>query len=170
MPLAKSKVLSGLFFMMLLFSSPVHSANTPAEDFRPCTQSDLVGTWQLVGLQSATPIDTKTNPYFFRNQRFVFQEDGKVRHVTSTEPITEEWFQTMLLAPATSTFSVDQEGVLTIQKQSAPSEHCLCTYNLTDVRSPEGSPIFAVGDVLLTTKANDKIMLQRSLRKIPGQK
>ncbi len=161
----KSILLSVLFLSVVFFSNIAHADNKPSKDFRPCTQSDLIGTWDVISLQSPTPID-KNNPYFFRYQRFVFQKDGKVRHMTTTEPITEDWFQMMLLAPATSTFRVDQEGVMTIQKKAAPSEHALCTYNLLDVRSPDNQPVFMNGDILLTTKIDGKIVLQRNLRKV----
>jgi len=133
---------------------------------RACANQDLVGSWNMEAMVIAPSerVDPG-NAWFFEHQRFVFYENGRVKHLTSNKPLQAADLAALRAKPATATWSLDERGWLTIQKQDVPqSERALCTYSLVgDATSDPRTP--RPGDVILTYTRGGKPAVQKLLRK-----
>jgi hypothetical protein len=134
---------------------------------RACAKADLVGSWDMVRIAtppaSSVALDAR-DPSYYPHQRFVFQEDGRVRHLTSTVPLAASSQPTALAIPSTTTWSLDDQGFLTLRQSAAPApEPVLCGYLIQ--ADPRSAGPVRTGDVLLTYYKNRKPILFRHLRK-----
>ena len=159
----KGEVVVLVTAMALLYTSPgrLLCAENTSEPVRPCSQSDLIGSWEMVGLKTSIAVD-EDDPFFFKYQRFEFREDGHIRHMTSNKPFTDVAEGIMEAGPALVTFAIDEPGVLVIRNPSFPRPvYSLCGYILSKM-IPSDQP----GDILLTDYGKDgKLAFQRHLRK-----
>ena len=157
-----------------LLPAPAHravAADDPSDALRPCRRADLIGVWAMIRLGRVSsarvdPSDPILSPY----QRFAFRSDGGLRHLGAAIAVGPEEQQAILTAPATTTWSVDQNGRLLAREAGAAApEIDACQVVLTKVSDPR-SPIPGLpGDVLLTHYGHDgKPVARRLLRKMSG--
>lgn len=107
-------------------------------------------------LQTAAPYD----PFYFSYQRLVFDEDNKVRLLTSNKSLSDAESAALLQSmPRQRSFEISNDGILTISSLEGV-EKSLCTY-LIQTTSP-----LAPGDILLTNAQNNQIVLGRQFRKL----
>src|SRR5438093_13307322 len=85
---------------------------------RPCTTTDLVGTWEVIriGVVPSTRVD-RTDPHFYRYQRYVFSANATMRHLTSKTRITPALHRALLSRATPTTWSVDGTGRLVVERQ-----------------------------------------------------
>lgn len=146
---------------VVLTALSIRAASAQPPVARPCATSDLPGTWDVVRISAAFPIDEK-NPYYYPHQRYVFEASGGVRHVTSTQQFSRAEFAAMIRIPATSTWSLEDRGRLMITRPGESPEPSLCTFGLGAVED------LKVGDVVLTYfDRSGKPVLKRVLRRLP---
>ena len=143
----------------------------PRDALRPCTRADLIGTWAMIRLGTAPSVRVDaTDPDFYPYQRFAFSADRRMRHLTATVPVGPAEQRTILSAPATMTWSVDDRGRLLTRKNGATApEIDACQILLAKISDPR-SPVPAFpGDLLLTHYGADgKPIARRLLRKMSG--
>ena len=141
------------------------------EALRPCTRADLIGTWAMIRLGTApsAQIDA-TDPYFYPYQRYAFSADRRLRHLTAPAPVGPEEQRTILSAPATITWTVDDRGRLLTRKNGAAApEVDTCQILLAKVSDPRSPVPGLPGDLLLTHYGEDgKPIARRLLRKMSG--
>jgi hypothetical protein len=125
---------------------------------RVCASADLPGTWDVVDMSAAFPMD-RTDAYYYPHQRFVFEAGGAARHVTSTKPFTPTEWRVLISGPAMSTWSVDDRGRLFFTRPSG-QEGAICTFGLQPVQN------LRAGDVVLTYFDRGQPVLKRILRKV----
>jgi hypothetical protein len=153
----------------LLLALPGTAAGV--QDYRACTRTDLVGTWNVVRLEpgTRTTIDP-ADPYFFPYQWYVFYGNGGMRHITSTTEITPSDYRTYTRAPVTTTWRLDDRGGLTLGKTAiGQSEWSLCTVILAPPREGRAAGLIRSGDVLLTYFHGNQIAMARHLRRVRAQ-
>ncbi len=162
---------------VLLLAVSVQAANSPkaAHVSRPCLASDLTGTWLMKSITGTIKIDKK-DPFLWSNQVFVFEADGHVKELASDKAIVPSAIQKLESAPATSSFTLNPKGILSITKiERSTPEKCAClfmTQNVPEALSakvPDArrSQLPAKGDVMLSYLGKDgKPVLTKSLKKI----
>jgi hypothetical protein len=138
---------------------------------RPCTTADLVGTWQVIrlGVAPSARVDRR-DPYFYQHQRYVFSANATMRHLTSTSPITPAAHRALLARATPTTWALDAEGRLVMQRDGEVRvETATCevlTRNVIDPRT--GMPSWP-GDVLFTHRdRGDTPVVRRQLRRLTG--
>jgi hypothetical protein len=145
------------------------AVDDPRDALRPCTRADLIGTWAMIRLGTAPSVKVDaSDPYFYPYQRYAVTADRSMRHLTATVPVGPEEQRTILSAPATITWSVDDSGRLLTRKNGAAApEVDVCHILLTKISDSRSSfPGFA-GDMLLTHYGQDgKPVARRLLRKM----
>jgi len=147
------------------------AVDDPREALRPCTRADLIGTWAMIRLGTASSVRVDaTDPYFYPYQRYAFSADRRMRHLTATVPVGPEEQRTILSAPATITWSVDDRGRLLTRKNGAAApEVDACQILLAKVSDPRSPVPGLPGDLLLTHYGEDgKPIARRLLRKMSG--
>ncbi|PYN90732.1 MAG: hypothetical protein DMD87_00875 [Candidatus Rokuibacteriota bacterium] len=150
---------------------PALAFDDPRDALRPCTRADLIGTWAMIRLGTAPSVRVDaTDPYFYPYQRYAFSADRRMRHLTAQAPVGPEEQRTILSAPATITWSVDDRGrLLTRKTGAAASEVDACQILLAKISDPRSSVPGLPGDVLLTHYGEDgKPVARRLLRKMSG--
>ncbi|PYN35548.1 MAG: hypothetical protein DME01_11470 [Candidatus Rokuibacteriota bacterium] len=143
----------------------------PREALRSCTRTDLIGTWAMIRLGTAPSVRVDaTDPYFYPYQRYAFSADRRMRHLTATVPVGPEEQRTILSAPATMTWSVDDGGRLLTRKIGAAApEVDACQILLAKVSDPRSPVPGLPGDLVLTHYGEDgKPIARRLLRKMSG--
>ncbi len=121
-----------LLLCMLLCSNAV-LADSPA--YKPCTQKDVVGTWNMLSQVSKTSINPK-DAFYYPFQRYVFTEDGVLKHLTSTKIITDQQKALQAKSPVSSTYLLNPKGLMLVsRKDSNKKQVLLCTMIL---ESPSG--------------------------------
>ena len=165
-------VLAGSF--SLWPSGRAAAVDDPRDALRPCTRVDLIGTWAMIRLGTAPSVKVDADdPYFYPYQRYAFTADRRMRHLTATVPVGPEEQRTILTAPATITWSVDDRGRLLTRKNGAAApEVDTCQFLLTKISDPRSSFPGFPGDLLLTHYSEDgKPVARRLLRKMsePGE-
>lgn len=166
--------LAGWTLCLALLPASADAAQTPKTS-RPCLVSDLVGTWELKGINSKITLNPK-DPFGWPYQRFVFTERGGVKEVVSSSPIGREALAKLANSLVTSKFSLDERGILSITKLELPyPERCLCSYATEDIppellmKVPKNKQATMPhkGDLVLTylSKAGEPIVA-KTLRKI----
>ncbi len=143
----------------------------PRDALRPCMRADLIGTWAMIRLGTAPSVRVDaTDPYFYPYQRFAFSADRRMRHLTATAPVGPEEQRTILSAPATMTWSVDDRGRLLTRKNGATApEVDACQILLAKISDPRSPVPGFPGDLLLTHYGADgKPIARRLLRKMFG--
>ncbi len=143
----------------------------PRDALRPCTRGDLIGTWAMIrqGTAPSVRVDA-TDPDFYPYQRYAFSADRSMRRLTATVPVGLEEQRTILSAPATTTWSIDERGRLLTRKNGAAApEVDACQILLAKISDPRSSVPGLAGDVLLTHYGEDgKPVARRLLRKMAG--
>jgi hypothetical protein len=147
------------------------AADDVSEALRPCTRADLLGTWAMIRLGTAPSVRAdRADPYFYPYQRYAFHADASMRHLTAPRPVRPEKQRTILSAPTTVTWAVDDQGRLLTRKDSAAAPEVEgCQILLAKVNDPR-SPIPGLpGDLLLTHYGEDGMPIaRRLLRKMAG--
>ena len=136
------------------------------EPGRACAAADLVGTWDMQGMSvdKSETVDP-ANTWYFKYQRFVFGQDGTVKHLASSKPLPASDLKALGAMPATSKWKVDQRGYLSIQPPgSAKPQDSLCSFLLRDMPGPTAP---RRGDVLLSYMRDSRPYVQKLLRKTP---
>ena len=144
---------------------------------RPCTMSDLIGTWEMKNINAKIKIDPKDSfgwPY----QRFAFDKKGDAKEMTSTTPIESNSavIKRFNNAVSLSKFTVNERGILSISKIESPNpEICMCSYATKDVppeileKIPDSKRVQIPhkGDIVLTyLNPKGQPVLMKSFRKI----
>jgi hypothetical protein len=147
------------------------AVDDPREALRPCTRGDLIGTWAMIRLGTAPSAKVDADdPSFYPYQRYAFTADQRLRHLTAPAPVGPEEQRTILSAPATITWSVDDRGrLLTRQNGAAAPEVDTCHILRAKISDPRSSFPGLPGDLLLTHYGEDgKPVARRLLRKMSG--
>ena len=138
---------------------------------RPCTTTDLVGTWEVIrlGVVPSTRVD-RTDPHFYRYQRYVFSANATMRHLTSKTRITPALHRALLSRATPTTWSVDGNGRLVTEREGAADpEVATCEVLTRPVIDPRGGVASPPGDVLLThADGADRPVMRRQLRRLGG--
>ena len=154
----------GLAVTIALATGAPAGAQPRDEPGRACTAGDLVGTWDMQGMSVAKSekVDA-ADTWFFPHQRFVFTQDGSVKHLSSSKPLPAADAKAIAAMPATSTWSLDPRGYLTVHgpKGSKPQES-LCSFLVRDMPGPTAPKR---GDVLLSYMRGTQPIVQKLLRK-----
>lgn len=151
--------------------APAVAADDARDVLRPCTRRDLIGTWAMIRLGTAPSVHVdETDPSFYPYQRYAFSADRGLRHLTATARVGPEEQKTILSAPATITWTVDDNGRLLTRRQGAAApEVDACQILLAKVSDPRSSVPGLPGDLLLTHYGeNGKPVARRLLRKMAG--
>jgi hypothetical protein len=138
---------------------------------RPCRRADLIGTWAMIRLGTPPSVRVdEADPDFYPYQRYAFSADRSMRHLTALAPVGPEEQRTILSAPATITWTVDDKGRLLTRKRGAAAvEIDACQILLAKVSDPRSSVPALPGDLLLTHYGEDgKPIARRLLRKMAG--
>ncbi|MSR77490.1 MAG: hypothetical protein EXS63_04615 [Candidatus Omnitrophica bacterium] len=139
--------LSGVFLTFLISASP--QGFTKDEPYRICANGDMMGSWTMANQIIHIPVKDE-DPFYFRYQRYLFEEDKTMKHLTSNQPITAKQRAYQNAAPANRTYDVASDGTLTLKrKNSASVETMLCTY-ITDNQPDAPAIAPQKGDILLT--------------------
>ena len=147
----------------LLATVPV-TAQPRDEPGRVCAKADLVGTWDMQGMsidksETIDPADT----WYFKFQRFIFADDGTVKHLASTKPPQASDLKTLASLPAISKWKVDERGYLSVQPPGkAKPQESLCALLIRDMPGPTAP---RRGDVLLSYMRDGRPYVQKLLRK-----
>ena len=152
-------------------SDRADAVDDPREALRPCTRADLIGTWAMIRLGTAPSVRLDaSDPYFYPYQRYTFSADRRMRHLTAPVPVGPEEQRTILSAPATLTWTVDDRGRLLTRKIGAAApEVDACQILLAKVNDPRSPVPGLPGDLLLTHYGEDgKPIARRLLRKMSG--
>jgi len=147
----------------------VGSAQDASEALRPCLRGDLIGTWAVIRFGTAPSVRVDpADPYFHPHQRYVFDADASMRHLTSTRPVTREDHRAMLAAPSTTTWAVDDRGRLITQKKDASERDVdVCQVLVAKVVDPRSQIPALPGDLLLTHYDDNAMpVARRLLRKL----
>jgi hypothetical protein len=156
-------IMQALALTALLATVPV-TAQPREEPGRACTRTDLVGTWDMQGMSvdRSETIDP-ANTWYFKVQRFMFGEDGTVRHLASNKPLQASDLKALASVPATSRWRVDERGYLSIQPPgNAKSPEALCALLTGDMPGPTAP---RRGDILLSYMRDGRPYVQKLLRK-----
>jgi len=154
----------------LLASQATAQARRPdvATAFRPCARGDLVGVWQVLrlGVVPAFTVD-KADPAYLTHQRYVFDANANLYHLTSTKTITPDEQRALFAVTTPVTWAVDEEGRLLTQRAGEPRlDNSTCQVILVETRDPKSDIHPGPGDVLLTLFADGKPVVRRLLRRI----
>ena len=158
------------FFSSFLFTTILgilpNQGWASGEPYRSCSNEDVIGAWTMPHQMINSKIDT-SDPFYFRYQRYVFEEDKTMKHLTSNQPITDKERELQSKAPANRTYDVSNDGTLIIKKKnSSDVEMMVCTYITGD---QPNAPVTAAhkGDIVLTfiVKPNEPPVLMRLLRR-----
>ena len=138
---------------------------------RPCTTAELVGTWEVIrfGTAPSARVD-RSDPYFYRHQRYVFSANGTMRHLTSKTRITPALHRALLSRATPTTWSVDGNGRLVMEREGAAEpEVATCEVLTRPVIDPRSGVASPPGDVLLTHGGGaDRPAMRRQLRRLGG--
>ena len=110
-------------------------AQTQEKGGRPCLASDLIGTWQLKGINSKS-INNSKDTFFWPYQRITFTNRGGMKEMVAQEPFekTPGLLKKFDNTATTTQYQLDARGVMLIKKFEAPMpEKCLCVYTQKDV-------------------------------------
>ena len=156
---------------LALVASPA-AAIDPREFTRPCKRHDLIGVWRVMrfGFAQGAGVD-RTDPAYLPHQRYVFHSNATMAYVTQEVPFTAEEQRGLLKVPAPTTWAMESEGRLVLQRDGvAAVEKADCKVMLEAVTDPKGSqPRAQRGDLLLTEETSDRQpVTRRLLRKIRG--
>jgi hypothetical protein len=136
--------------------------------FRTCARADLIGAWQVLrmGVAPTYPVD-KTDPAFSTHQRYVFDANANLYHLTSTRAITPDEQRALLAATPPVTWAVDAEGRLLTQRPGQPRlDTSTCQVVLVETRDPRSDIPPAPGDVVLTLLSDGQPVVRRLLRRV----
>jgi hypothetical protein len=135
---------------------------------RPCRADDLPGVWEVVRLRvsSSWRVD-RSQPYYFQFQRYVFNSDGRARHLTATMPIGATQHDVMVRSPLTLRWTVDERGWLTLDKEEGPPEVSQCQVVERQIVDSRKRVTAIPGEILLTYYSNKAPVIRRQLRKHP---
>lgn len=140
-----------------------------AQNYRACQAEDLAGEWLMAAQASPAPPPSQ-NAFYYPYQRYVFTPSGEMKHLTSTQPISEEQREIQTMTPAVSTYQINPGGTLTIRrKDSSQTQVVLCTAITDPPQDPvEKNP--RRGDLLLSyfQKKDSPPVVQRLLRRDPA--
>ena len=154
------------FFLTLVMSTFQNQVLAENEPYRPCAQEDVLGTWIMAHQIINAKVDTH-DPFYFKYQRYVFEEDKTMKHLTSNQPLTQKERDLEENTPAHRTYSVAADGSMILKKQnSSDVETMTCSY-ITDEKP--NTPVITPhkGDILLTffVKQDQPPVLFRLLRR-----
>jgi hypothetical protein len=145
------------------------AAQEAAEALQPCRRADVLGLWEVVrlGLPRGSPVD-RTDPAYHPFQRYVFHANATMLHVTSLKQFTAAQQRALLTAPAPTTWAIDVDGRLLLQRQGATRlEASACRVLVKEVTDPRSSAPAYPGDLLLTDyDENDRPAARRLLRRL----
>lgn len=160
----------GRFFLLalLLFLSLIaYAIPLQAAPYRSCTREDLPGTWEMAAQIINTPVKPE-DAFYFPYQRYVFSNEGGVKHMTSQEVFTGEHRKMQDAAPAVTTYQLNDKGTLIFKRErSERLEALVCTY-VTETKDEKNAKLPKQGDVLLTYFSETNTtepLLERLLRK-----
>ena len=145
------------------------AADDLSDALRPCRRADVIGVWAMVRLGTATSAHVdRADPAFYPYQRFAFRSDASLRHLAAAAPVGPEEERTLLSAPTTVTWSLDDQGRLLTRKDATTApEIDACQVLLAKVSDPRSPVPGFPGDLLLTHYGEDgKPIARRLLRKI----
>ncbi len=138
---------------------------------RPCTQADLIGTWEVVrfGTVPSLHVD-RSEPVFFPYQRYVFGTNATVRHLASQTKITRDAHKALLATAVAGTWAVDGDGRLMLLRDGQASlEQSACLVLVKEVEDRKRRAHSRPGDILLTDyDAASQPVMRRQLRKLRG--
>jgi hypothetical protein len=138
------------------------AAQPKDEPGRACATADLMGTWEMQGMSvdRSETVDP-ANALYFRYQRYVFRQDGTVKHVAAPKPPADP--KGPAPTPTTSKWKIDQRGWLVIQPPgNAKPQESLCALVTRDMPGPTAP---RRGDVLLSYMRDNHPIVQKLLRK-----
>lgn len=159
--------------VVLALAAAPAAAQDARDALSPCRRSDVLGLWTVLrlGVAPSARVD-RSDAMFDPHQRYVFHANATMLHATSTKAYTPADERALLAAPATTTWAVDLDGRLLLQKEGAIRlEVAACRVLLKEVKDPRSSEPAREGDMLLTEyDENDRPVARRLLRKLrPAQ-
>ena len=135
---------------------------------RPCRAEDLPGVWDVVRLRAkpSWPVD-RSQPEYFQYQRYVFTADGHARHLSATMPIGPAEHAEMVGTPATSRWTVDQRGWLTLDNVRGMPDVSQCQVVERQIVDSRQRVTASPGEVLLTYYSESAPVMRRQLARHP---
>ena len=135
---------------------------------RPCRAEDLPGVWDVVRLRAkrSWPVD-RSQPEYFQYQRYVFTADGHARHLSATMPIGPEQHAVMVDTPATSRWTVDERGWLTLDNVRGTPEVSECQVVERQIVDSRQRVTASPGELLLTYYSKSAPVMRRQLARHP---
>ena len=144
---------------------------------RGCTAADLLGTWDMVGMNSRVTSKDNKDPFLWPYQHFSFDAKGHVKQMSLEHSILSDKaaLQKFENTLSTTRYSVNGQGLLSFARFESPNpEKCFCTYVTQDfpasvtAKVPESKKALLPrkGDVVLSYLDKDrKPLLSKTLRK-----
>jgi hypothetical protein len=135
---------------------------------RPCRADDLPGVWDVVRLRASRSwrID-RSQPSYYQFQRYVFTTDGRARHLTATMPIGAAQHEAMVGTPATSRWSLDERGWLTLDTEQGPRDVSQCQVVERPIVDSKQNVTAMPGELILTHYSQNRPAMRRQLAKHP---
>lgn len=142
--------------------------NSSESLYRSCVAADLLGTWELRDLRIPNNVSSKdvvlSHPDFWKYQRWIFSDNGKVTSVTSKTPFNSMTEKVAELYNTPVTYTINDQGILTFHNMpdiSGPY-YLGCQYVLRDSQYGDRK-----GELVLSSWKIDKTPLWiKYLRKI----
>jgi hypothetical protein len=135
---------------------------------RPCRTDDVPGVWDVVRLRASPswPVD-RSQPDYFQYQRYVFTADGHARHLTATMPIGPVQHAVMVGTPATTRWTVDERGWLTLDNVRGTPDVSQCQVVERPIVDSRQRVTAMPGELLLTHYSKSTPVMRRQLAKHP---
>lgn len=135
---------------------------------RPCRADDLPGVWDVVRLRAkrSWPVD-RSQPEYYQYQRYVFTADGHARHLSATMPIGPALHEAIVGTPATSRWTVDERGWLTLDNVRGTPDVSECQVVERQIVDSQQRVTASPGEVLLTYYSKSAPVMRRQLARHP---
>ncbi|MBI4629219.1 MAG: hypothetical protein HY729_10945 [Candidatus Rokubacteria bacterium] len=163
----------GAGLALAALAGPARAQDKPPRDLsdtlRPCTRANLLGTWEVVRMGAAPGFTfDRAGPEYRPFQRYVFDANATMRHLTSETAITPDEHRALVARAAAAIWAVDETGRLQLLKDGAARpETATCVVLLKDVVSRQGGIPGLPGDLLLThADASGRAVVRRQLRRL----
>lgn len=121
---------------------------------RPCTASDIVGTWEVTKWRALVTFDEKdkNSPYFHPHQLYQFTEDGALKSMTSTKAFHGDSSDTFGRIPKVISYRFSSNGRLEATRTDLPGhkELWICHFVTTHVKDASRQVDLRKGDVVMT--------------------
>ena len=143
-------------------------ADSGNDNARLCSKEDLIGEWILTDLQAGVSVSGATkDPWLQPYQAFRFYADGKMKHLTSTKPVTGEERKLYFPNMGFSNYEIDKNSVLKLtNEQWTRPIYLRCSYITADIELPNNQKI-KKGNIILDSFGKDgKIVARYQLKKV----